>query len=220
VVDSNVLSNVMKTAVTKSSDLVMKRLREFGLLLKTDTKLPSVCGLVVGGPVRGSWWGHARAHEIFAVLQMVADHKDVLVTRLVSDKETFVHRKLWPEIISIGAARQTWQFTKLTAAARSLLKEIDKGPLRSDHVQWPGKFKSVKPGDVIRELEKRLLIHTEEFHTEKGAHAKLLESWEAWVDRIHFKARSVDAARAMKTLEQKLQDQNEKFDAIALLPWQ
>lgn len=210
----------MKTSAETDLELVVKALKEFGLLLETDAKLQSVSGLIAGEPMRGSWWAHPRAHEIFAVLQAVADHKQVLITRLVSGKVTFAHRKLWPDILSIGQARESWQMQGLSPEARMLLKLIDQhDELRSDRLEWPPKFKAVKPGPVVRELEKRLLIHSAEFHTESGAHAKLLETWECWTRRIGFNHRTVEVAEAKRRLGQKLRVLNERCGASAKLPW-
>lgn len=201
-------------------ELVLSSLKEFGLLLETDTKLPSVAGQVAGEPIRGSWWAHPRSHQIFAVLQKVADHKDVLSARLISGKVTFVHRKLWPDILSVGTAREAWQLRGLTPAARMLLKMIDQHrELRSDQLEWPAKVKSVKPGQAARELEKRLLIHTREFHTESGGHAKLLETWGHWTTRLRFKRRVVEVANAKLRLEHRLSILNERFETSAALPW-
>jgi hypothetical protein len=210
----------VKTFVQSDFDLALKTLQDFGLLLETDSKLPSVAGLIAGEPVRGSWWTHPRSHEIFGVLQRLADHKDVLITKLVSGKVTFVHRKLWPDILSIGSAREGWQVRGLSPSARVLLKMIDRHrESRSDRLEWPPKFKSVKPGLPIRELEKRLLIHTEEFHTESGAHAKLLETWECWAQRNSFTRKIPEVANAKQRLHEKLSVLNELFGAAAELPW-
>jgi hypothetical protein len=35
-------------------------------------------------------------------------------------------------------------------------------------------------GDAVRELEARLLVHSIEIHTELGAHAKQLQTWNEW----------------------------------------
>ena len=210
----------VKTSAPTNLELVLKTLKEFGLLLETDTKLPSVAGLVAGEAVRGSWWTHSRSHEIFAVLQAVADHQQVLTAKLVSGKVTFVHRKLWSDVLSIGAARESWQTQKLIPAAKMLLDKIDqKEMVRTDILDWPPKFKSVKVGQAVRELEKRLLIHSEEFHGESGAHAKLIETWDHWTNRIDFKPKPVAADDAKRRLEKRVQLLNERFGALAYLPW-
>lgn len=203
-----------------NSRIVLKALKEFGLLLESDAKLPSVSGLVAGVPVRGSWWTHQRSHEIFAVLQEVVDHPDVLVTKLVSGKVTFVHRPLWPDVISIGLAREPWQMAKLSLAVQTLLDQVDQsGSLHTNKLEWPRKFKASKPGDAVRELEKRLLIHSEEFHTDSGAHAKLIESWEHWTRRIGFRHERVGVENAKRALEERIEALNERFGASAGVPW-
>ena len=210
----------MKTFAPSNFELVLKTLRNFGLLLETDAKLPSVSGLIAGETVRGSWWAHPRSQDIFVVLQQLADHKDVMTTKLLSGKVTFVHRKLWSAILSIGAARERWQIHALPSSAQVLLKIMDRqGELRSDQVKWPPKFKSVKSGPAVRELEKRLLIHTEEFHTESGAHAKRLETWECWARRSRFNKKAPEVSEANQILEERLSVLNELFGAAAELPW-
>jgi hypothetical protein len=210
----------MGTRATPGTELVLKNLKAYGLLLETDPKLPSAAGLVVGGEIRGSWWAHPRAQEVFAVLQQLADHKDVLITKLISGKVTFVHRKLWPDVLAVGMARENWQLKGLSPAARTLLKMVDQSSeLRSDHLAWPPKFKAVKPGQAVRELEKRLLIHSEELHTEGGSHAKQLATWQRWAERNDCLGRTVEVADAKRTLEQRLSELNERFGTSARLPW-
>jgi hypothetical protein len=51
---------------------IENNLETFGLLLKIDASLPNVCSIVVGEPVRGSWWSHPRSRDIFEALQALA----------------------------------------------------------------------------------------------------------------------------------------------------
>jgi len=210
----------MKTSGARNFRILLTKLKEFGLLLETDVKLPSVSGLVAGEPVSGSWWSHPRSHEIFALLQVIVDHKDVLVTKLVSGKVTFVHRQLWPEVISIGSAREGWQLARLSPPATMLLEQSDQAEsLATNEIKWPRKFKALKPGDAVRELEKRLLIHSEEFHSDSGAHAKLIESWEHWTSRIGFKHERMKVDKAKRNLNERIEALNGQFGASAKLPW-
>ena len=199
--------------------LVMSRLQRFGLLLESDPRLPSLCSLITGAPVRGSWWSHPLAHAIFHVNGKLADHKDVLITKLISGKVTFVHRKLWPEIFAIGTARERWQTKDLSPAARSMLKLVsEQGSLRTDEISWPRSVKG-KPGDAARELEQKLLVRAGEFHTETGTHAKLLESWQHWASRIGFRPSGISADKAKERIEKRLDSLNEQFGAKAKLSW-
>ena len=96
-------------ALAHDLQTTLSALQRFGILLQSDSKLPSVVGLVAGQPVRGSWWSHARSHDIHAVLTWLADEPDVLAAKLVSGKVTFVHRRLWPALSSVGRAGESWQ---------------------------------------------------------------------------------------------------------------
>ena len=162
------------------------------------------------------------AQEIFQVNEKLEDHPDVLVTKLVSGKVTFVHRDLWPEIVTIGSAQEPWQMKGLPASARELLKTAEKsGVLRTDQIGRPTSPKKVKdrPGDAARELERKLLIHAEQIHTESGAHAKMLETWDHWSKRTGFVGPAIQADKAKRNLEERLRKVNDEFDGTAKLPW-
>jgi hypothetical protein len=64
--------------------------------------VPSLAEAITGGPIRGSWWGHARGREIFAALETIADSPDVRCFPLVDGKLTFVHRRLWPALVRLA----------------------------------------------------------------------------------------------------------------------
>jgi hypothetical protein len=79
---------------------VMARLIEEGVLLESARgPLPNVAELVAGEPIKGSWWGHSRGHEIFAELNALDDSPDVVRMRLVNGKVTLVHRRVWPALV-------------------------------------------------------------------------------------------------------------------------
>ena len=208
----------MKTGETSEFERVFAELLQYGLLLESDPMLPSVCSLITSGPQRGSWWSHPLAHTIFQVNGQLADHVDVLITKLISSKVTFIHRRLWSEVLAIGMAREAWQITGLSAGARRVLKLVDEqGTLRTDQLIFS---KSFKPGEASRELEKRLLLHSDELHTESGAHAKLLETWPRWADRISFQPQEITATDAKAMFEERMKTLNEQFGSRARLPWQ
>jgi hypothetical protein len=200
---------------------ILGSLRKHGVLMETDSRLPSVAGLIAGEPIHGSWWAHPRAREIFVALNQLADHEDVLITKLVSRKVTLVHRSLWADFLAVASARESWQVKQLSPAAKFLLRMVDDtGWTRSDKVNCPKRFESVKLGHVARELEYKLLIHTEEFHTESGAHAKQLESWRHWVSRIGFDGEAGKSTHAKQALETLLVKLNDAYGAKGRLPWE
>ena len=59
---------------------------------------PRLVEVIVGEPIRGSWWAHPASHHIFTVLQTLEASDDLLVCRLLERKVTLVHRRLWPAL--------------------------------------------------------------------------------------------------------------------------
>jgi len=57
---------------------------------------------LAGEPVKGSWWSHPQARRIFAALSEVVESPDVKMFRLVDDKVTLVHRRLWPALVALA----------------------------------------------------------------------------------------------------------------------
>ena len=207
----------MTADLRKQFDEVFLQLQKFGLLLLWDSDLPNVTRLVANEKVSGSWWSHKTAHRIFAVSEMLENHPDVLIMKLVSNKVTFVHRELWGRVYSIGVAREDWQLKKLSPVAKRLLETLDtQGSLQTNKL---GKEFGPKPSETARELESRLLLHANQIHTESGAHAKVLETWDTWADRAGFRARAKSPAAARRFLERRLNELHATFGGSSKLPW-
>ncbi len=207
----------MKTAVHFQE--ILRTLKTNGFLLESDPNLPSVCSLITGTPLRGSWWSHPLAQIIFQVNEQLEDHDDILIAKLVSRKVTFVHRKFWSELATVGSAREPWQLKGLSTPTKSLLKQVDSaGAFTTSETVWPQKSK-MKLGDAARDLEKRLLVVGTQFHSESGAHEKRLETWDHWMKKRNFKPEKISIETAKSRLELKLRSLNEQFGAFATLPW-
>jgi len=73
------------------------------VLVSAHGKVPTLTEAIAGAPIKGSWWGHQDGKHIFAVLGEVQEHDDILVCRLLSDKLTLVHRRLWPAVAALAA---------------------------------------------------------------------------------------------------------------------
>lgn len=74
--------------------------RKHGVVLEAGRgPVPSLAEKIAGEPVSGSWWGHPKGREIFDLTRAVRDSPEVLVSRLVKGKITYVHRRLWPTIV-------------------------------------------------------------------------------------------------------------------------
>lgn len=127
---------------------VVALLRKHGLLLVQDKTLPSIVGAITGESAAGSWWGHPRGQEIFAILERLSDHPDVVFTKLIAGKVTLVHRSFWPALLGVATSGEEWQTGGLS------------------------------PDPTAKELEKRLLAYASQVHTESGKHETVLTKWE------------------------------------------
>jgi hypothetical protein len=78
------------------------------VLVAAKGPVPRMTEVIAGEPITGSWWGHPRGHEIYAVLDELTADPDVLACRAVGGKVTLVHRRCWPALVraaeAIGAA--------------------------------------------------------------------------------------------------------------------
>jgi hypothetical protein len=74
--------------------------------------VPSLAAAIVGEPVRGSWWAHPKASQIFRCSRAVRASPEVAVCRLIGGKVTYVHRRLWPALYRL---RQRFDAKQLSA---------------------------------------------------------------------------------------------------------
>ena len=206
------------TAPKTYFDRALKELSDVGLLHVSGDEIPNVRELITGQRSKGSWWADPAAQKIFTVTQELEEHEDVTITKLISKKVTFVHRKLWTRLFTVASARDDWQLEGLSRPAQLLLKEIDKdGTFFTNNMK---KSSLAKTGDAARELELRLLIHSDQFHTQSGAHAKRLETWESWATRVNLKTSLIASEDARSFLEKRLKKINKSFSGCGRLPWQ
>jgi hypothetical protein len=89
--------------------------REHGVVLVSASgPVPKLTEAIAGEKIKGSWWGHPKGKQIFAVLEEVSGDADVLVCRLVDDKLTLVHRRLWPALAAAAAHFSASRLCKVT----------------------------------------------------------------------------------------------------------
>lgn len=98
------------------------------VLVSAKGPVPRLTEAIAGEPIKGSWWGHPKSHQIFAILEVVTESEDVLVCRLVKGKITLVHRRLWPALVRVAAHFPPNQISKVrqehTSSGRHVNKEV------------------------------------------------------------------------------------------------
>ena len=104
-------------------------IKEHGVVLASAKgPVPRLTEAIVNEPIKGSWWAHSRSHQIFAVLQAVADSEEVLVCRLVDGKVTFIHRRLWPALVRAAKRFASAQIAQIheehTVSGRHVTREV------------------------------------------------------------------------------------------------
>jgi hypothetical protein len=140
---------------------------EHGLLLLQHKTVMNAATLITGQRLSTSWWANPRAQEIFRALEKLDATGDIIGTRLIDRRVTFVHRTLWPAIQAVGSSRAPWQMRGLTHEARKLLARVD----IEDRV--------TATGADARLLQLRLLVHAREEHSATGKHVTVLAPWRA-----------------------------------------
>lgn len=89
-------------------------MKKHGVVLQAARgPVPSLAEEIAGGPIRGSWWGHAKGQQIFEVAEAVSESSDVLVCKLVDGKVTYVHRRLWPAFVKLATRFRKAQLAKV-----------------------------------------------------------------------------------------------------------
>lgn len=202
---------------------IKKKIEDYGLLLETDLKFPSIVGFVTGEKIKGTWWGHKKGHEIFSISRKIRDKDDILVVKLISGKVTYIHKRLWTDLISILIAKENWQVDKLSTDGNRALKLVERsGTIRADHLEAEtrNQFKKKDFYKAINEIEKVLLIYCNEVHTEKGSHSRLLKTWNQFLKEKGLKLTGQSDILAAKIhIDKIVAELNAKYDSKATLPW-
>jgi hypothetical protein len=161
----------------RDASAVIDTISELGLLFLSDPKRRNAIEVLTGQHPRGSWWSHPQANAIYAILQSVEQHPDLLQAKLLSGKVTFIHRALWPALMTIVAAREPWQTQGLSPVVATWLAAFDEADSAGAGVPPVSRT-------VSKEIEARLLAHAESVHTSTGRHETRLLSWRTWATRV------------------------------------
>jgi hypothetical protein len=112
-----------------TTDELLAALEEHGVLLESAKgPVPNVAELVVGAPIRGSWWAHPDSHAVFDQINALAEHPDVVRTRLLNGKVTLVHRRAWPALVVLAGRFPPERLAALherhTESGRHVVEEV------------------------------------------------------------------------------------------------
>jgi hypothetical protein len=176
--------------------VVVDAVAELGVLFLSDPKRRNAIQILTGEFPRGSWWSHPAANEIYGILQDVEADPDLVSTKLLSGKVTFVHRRLWPALLAVVTAREAWQVTGLLPGTAQWLAALDEAVLAGAEPPQPSRT-------VVKEVEARLLARGESVHTAQGRHETRLEPWATWAKRNEIPLPpGLSSAQGMRTLEE------------------
>jgi hypothetical protein len=114
------------------------------VLQAARSSVPSLAEAVAGEQIRGSWWSHPKAREIYRAAQLVCESPDVLVCKLVEGKITYVHRRLWPALVKLAS----------TFPRAQLAKVWDEHTPSGSHQSRRLAFPDWVPAEVARQAEK------------------------------------------------------------------
>jgi len=132
--------------------------------------VPSLAEAVVGSPIRGSWWGHAKGKEIFRAAAAISGSPDVLVCKLIAGKVTYVHRRLWPALVKLAGRLRKAQL------AREWEERTPSGAHRSRQVAFPAWV----PSEVMKEAAGLSISEAE----------SILSQWPALIGAASAKGRA------------------------------
>ncbi len=195
------------------------RLDDWGFVLDSDPRLPSLPSLVVEHPLRGSWWADPEAHLIYRARSSLVAHSDVLHAVLVSGKLTCIHRRLWPSFLAVALAIEDWKLDGLSPIERAIWDRLPRDKrMTADEPGLPSTSAKAN-GAAMRELESRLLCAGGNVHTARGSHAKYVTSWDAWQAEKGLPRPALSAEEGRRQLDECMDRLNREFGGRGVLPW-
>ena len=75
--------------------------------------MPNLAEAVVGAPIRGSWWAHPESQSIYSTAEAVCASSEILVCKLINEKITYVHQRLWPALVKLAPRFRKAQLAKV-----------------------------------------------------------------------------------------------------------
>lgn len=199
--------------ISAPAGAVVTALERDTLMLVSDPVIPSVVSLLLGRRPQGSWSEDARATALRGWLAELGAHPDLAVIKLLSGRDTWIHRAAWPHLLAVGRSREPWQLAGLAEAELDALHALDQAPLAELH---PGA--EVSAGS-IRRLEKRLLGWGREVEDSAGRPLRSLVTWERFASEKGFAGALPAPAAGRTELQRVLGRLNRRWRSRLRLPW-
>ena len=138
--------------------------------------------------------------------------------KLISGKVTYVAKRLWPSVLAVVRSGESWQTRSLGRTGKDLYRLVQEvGEV--DTIEARRAFGPALVGEA-KKLERGLLVHSEQFHSESGFHAKKLRSWDRWEEMKQFHEATPGSAVAKETIADLVRGMNERYDGKGKLPWE
>lgn len=193
---------------------IVKEAKNRGWLMEADSKLPSAVTVIVGKPVKGSWWGHAKGNLIYNTCNMLYYEKDLICLKLINGKRTYLHRQYWNLIYNLIQSNQKDLEKSISAKAKKIFKDVEKKKLlRADESGNAKAYALMKPS--LKELEKTVLCCSQSVHTESGFHATELISWSKVFKDRDFSVKKLTDGEIQKQTE----EFKNGFAELIKFPW-
>ena len=123
-------------------------------------------------------------------------------------------------LFGVALSGEAWQSRGLGPLARRVLRHVaKKQSLRTDDESIFSELNRADRRNAIRELERGLLVHSTDTHTESGSHAKTLQTWERCKEQKRFRGDALAADEARTQLEQSVEAWRVEPVGRAALPW-
>jgi hypothetical protein len=131
----------------------MEFVKRHGIVLESARgPVPSLAEAIAGEPIRGSWWAHPKGRTIFRLTRAVSENPDVLVCKLIDNKITYVHRRLWPALVKLSPRFRKAQLAKVWE------EHTESGVHRLKRMTFP----KWVPSDVVKEAKLLSVIDAEQ----------------------------------------------------------
>jgi hypothetical protein len=124
---------ILDERVRDLAESTLAWVRDLGVVLQSARgPVPNVAQFIAGEPIRGSWWGHAAGKDIYAVLNFLDESEDIVSTRLINQKLTLLHARIWPSVARVSELLGVDQLSAVHS------EHTDSGVHRSFAVAFPG----------------------------------------------------------------------------------